>query len=392
MKLKQSPDDFIVEELTDTQPAEQGPFALYRLNKSGWTTPDAISVIRRRWNIDGRRVSYGGLKDRHAKTTQHITIYHGPHRNLSQDRLTLTYLGQAVEPFTSEQIRANRFGLVLRSMGVAEVDTALSVLGEVRDSGLPNYFDDQRFGSVGESGEFVAREMIRGDFEKALRLALVAPYEFDRASQKKEKAILSDCWGDWAACKSRLEKGHARSIVDYLVNHPGDYRGAVVRLRPELQGLYLSAYQSHIWNRMLARWLETNLEPERLSRIELARGPVPVPRSIPEDKRERWERLLLPLPSARIKPDITAAWTTIAEEVLAEDGLTLATMKIIGLDRPYFSKGERPGRISPDRLEWSAGDDERNRGRRKLMLNFELPRGSYATMLVKRITALVGNF
>lgn len=391
MKLKQSPDDFIVEELTDTQPVEQGPFALYRLNKSGWTTSDAISVIRRRWNIDGRRVSYGGLKDRHAKTTQHITIYHGPHRNLSQDRLTLTYLGQAVEPFTSEQIRANRFGLVLRSMGAAEVDTAVSALGEVRDSGLPNYFDDQRFGSVGESGEFVAREMIRGDFEKALRLALVAPYEFDRASQKKEKAILSDCWGDWVACKCRLEKGHARSIVDYLVNHPGDYRGAVVRLRPELQGLYLSAYQSHVWNRMLARWLEVNLEPERLSRIELARGPVPVPRSIPEEKRERWERLLLPLPSARIKPDITAAWTTIAEEVLAEDGLALATMKIPGVDRPYFSKGERPGRISPDRLEWNAGDDERNRGRRKLMLNFELPRGSYATMLVKRITALVAN-
>ncbi len=388
MKLKQSPDDFVVEELTDTVPVERGPFALYRLDKTGWTTPDALSVVKRRWNIDGRRLSYGGLKDRHAKTSQHFTIYHGPRRNLSQERIGVTCLGLAAEPFTAEQIRANRFGLVLRSMASADVERAIAALDEVRGAGVPNYFDDQRFGSVGESGEFVAREMIRGDFEKALRLALVSPYEFDRAAQKKEKAILTECWGDWAACKARLEKGHARSIVDFLAQHPTDFRGAVTRLRPELQGLYLSAYQSHVWNRMLARWLESNVEPERLARIELARGPVPAPRSIGEEKRERWERLLLPLPSARVKPDVSAAWPAIVESVLAEDGLTLATMRIAGVERPYFSKGERAGRVMPDRLEWTAGDDERNRGRRKLALNFELPRGSYATMLVKRITAV----
>ena len=388
MKLKQSPDDFIVEELTDTLPIDRGPFAFYRLEKSGWTTPDAVSILRRRWNIDGRRLSYGGLKDRHARTTQHITIYRGPERNLTHDRITVTFLGYVSEPFNAEQIRANRFRLVLRSMSPSDIEVAKAALEEIRVVGIPNYFDDQRFGSVGESGEFVAREMIRGDFEKALQLALVAPYEFDRAAQKKEKAILRECWGDWSNCKTRLEKGHARSIVDFLDHHPTDFRGAVARLRPELQGLYLSAYQSHIWNRMLARWLELNFEAEQLAKIELSRGPVPVPRSISDERRDRWHRLLLPLPSARIKPDHTAAWTTIAESVLAEDGLTLATMKIPGVDRPFFSKGERPGRMEPVALEWQSLADERHNGRMKLDLRFELPRGSYATMLVKRITAI----
>jgi tRNA pseudouridine13 synthase len=391
MKLKQSPDDFVVDELTETRPTDRGPFALYRLDKTGWTTPDALAVVRRRWQIDGRRLSYGGLKDRHARTSQHFTIHRGPVRNLTQDRIAVAFLGYTSEPFTADQIRANRFGLVLRSMAAGEIEASMAMLDEVRSVGVPNYFDDQRFGSVGDSGEFIAREMIRGDFEKALRLALVAPYEFDRAPQKKEKAILSECWGDWPACKARLEKGHARSIVDYLVHHPTDYRGAVARLRPDLQGLYLSAYQSHVWNRMLARWLEQNVEPERLAKIELARGAVPVPRSISEERRERWERLLLPLPSARIKPDATAAWPAIAESVLAEDGLSLATMKIPGMDRPFFSKGERAGRVLPERLEWSAGADDQNRGRKRLNLSFELPRGSYATMLVKRITAIVST-
>src|SRR6185369_14641181 len=42
MIVKQTPEDFRVEELTAARPAVSGPFALYRLEKSGWTTPDAL--------------------------------------------------------------------------------------------------------------------------------------------------------------------------------------------------------------------------------------------------------------------------------------------------------------------------------------------------------------
>ena len=67
--------------------------------------------------------------------------------------------------------------------------------------GVPNYFDDQRFGSVaGEGGEFIARLLVQGRFEDALRLALAAPYEYDRAAQKKEKR----CWRHTGAIGRRL--------------------------------------------------------------------------------------------------------------------------------------------------------------------------------------------
>ena len=58
MKLKQIPEDFQVEELTDITPVGQGSFALYRLEKSGWSTPDALSVVRRRWKLETRRLSF----------------------------------------------------------------------------------------------------------------------------------------------------------------------------------------------------------------------------------------------------------------------------------------------------------------------------------------------
>ena len=386
MKLKQQPDDFRVEELTDAVAGDAGEFALYRLDKTGWTTPDALSAIRRRWQIDARRLSYGGLKDRHAITSQHITIFRGPKRNLSHERVTVTYLGQRAEPFTAQGIRANRFTVVLRAMSDAAVSHAEVALREVADAGLPNYFDDQRFGSVGEGQEFVAKEMVFGRFERALWLALAAPYEFDRADAKREKATLIELWARWPECQAKLPKGHARSLVSYLAPHPTDFKGAVARLRPELQGLYLSAYQSYLWNKMLATWLTNTLGAANLTDVELKLGRVPAPVRVPDACRAAWESLTLPLPSARVKPEPGVSWLPIVEEVLKGEGLTLAELKVKGMQKPFFSKGDRPASVRPEHLTHVAEMDELNKGRRKLTLRFDLPRGSYATMLVKRVS------
>ena len=83
------------------------------------------------------------------------------------------------------------------------------------------------------------------------------------------------------------------------------------------------------------------------------------------------------------------AWLPIAEDVLRAEGLTLAELKIKGMQQPFFSKGDRAGCVRPANLGHADEPDDLNAGRRKLMLKFDLPRGSYATMLVKRVTAVV---
>jgi tRNA pseudouridine13 synthase len=386
MKLKQQPDDFRVEEIPSVAAGPVGAFAFYLLEKRGWTTPDALAAIRRRWKVDLRRLSYGGLKDRHAHTIQYFTIHNGPEKDLTHGTFQVTYLGRVAIAYSSEQIRANRFEITLRSLSNADVARAEAALPEVADVGVPNYFDDQRFGSVGDGTAFVAREMVLGNFEGALRLALAAPYEHDRADAKREKAILNARWGDWPAAKAELPRGHARSIVDYLVHHPTDFKGACARLRPELQGLYLSAWQSHLWNRMLSRWLTDRVPSEQLIQLRLKTGDVVMPKSMPDSARAEWDQLSLPLPSARLKLDPEAAWAGVVTAVMADEGIPLEEMRIKGMQKPFFSKGERVVKIAVGDLTWKAGDDELNRERRKLVFRFELPRGAYATMLVKRLT------
>lgn len=386
MKLKQLPQDFRVEELTSVVPGQTGPFAYYRLDKKNWTTPDALTAVRRRWNVPFSRISYGGMKDRHAHTSQFFTVFHGPKRNLSQPGIDITWLGQREQPYTSVDIDANRFILTLRSLSGTAIDKAREAVVAMERVGIPNYFDDQRFGSVAHAGQFVAKEMVLGRYEAALKLALAAPYEHDRGAAKREKELIREAWGDWPRLKAEIPRGHARSIVDHLVHHPTDFRGALERLKPELRSLYLAAWQSYLWNKMLATWLQTHVSPTHLLYVRSRFGEMPVPRRLSEKGLLEWQAMTLPLPSARLKIDPEAPWASLVETVMAQEELPLSEMKLKDFRKPFFSKGDRAAAIFPQGLQLEADSDNLHPGKQKLVLRFDLPRGCYATMIVKRLT------
>jgi tRNA pseudouridine13 synthase len=391
MKAKQSPDDFRVEELSAVNPSPHGRWALYRLDKIGWTTLDAVAAIRRRWRLHPRQLSFGGLKDRHAHTSQFLTIEGGPARGLTLDGVSLSYLGQTQGPFTSADIEANRFTITLRDLSLASATAVSAAAQELTNDGLPNYFDEQRFGSVSPDGRCVARQWVMGDYEGALRLALAQPYEHDRSSARRDKAVLSTHWGDWSTCLAKLGGRPARAVVAYLQARPGDFRGAMTRLSPELASLYLAAYQSHLWNRLLAGWLAARLPPAQRVAIPIQGRLLPAPSNLTEADRVELDRVTLPLPSARLKyddalPTAGAGWSDVLRQILADEGLELGQLKL--KDRkPFFSRGDRAVwvRLHDCRVEY--GPDDHHAGRFLATLRFDLPRGSYATLLIKRVTA-----
>jgi tRNA pseudouridine13 synthase len=244
---------------------------------------------------------------------------------------------------------------------------------------------------VDTGGEFMARRLILGDWEGGLRLALMAPYEHDRAAAKQEKAVLRKHWGEWPECARKLSKGPTRRIIEHLAAQPGDFRGAIARMRADLASLYLAAYQSHFWNRMLARWLERNLPTANRLMIRLKLDDVPMPRDLSQEQRAILAGLSLPLPSARLKYDeaiegAPADWPELLRETLAMEGFDLEKMKLQGLRKPFFSRGERAILCLPQNLSAERGVDQRNYNRSAVTLRFDLPRGSYATLLIKRIT------
>ena len=385
MKLKSLPEDFEVEELSDF-PLDGGPFAVYLLTKRSIGTPEAITAISTRWNFPRRVISYGGLKDKHAITRQWVTIHRGPRRDFREESLSLTYQGQANRPFGPQDISANRFHIVLRNLTEQAAQKILSVRESLSQFGVPNFYDDQRFGSLGESGEFIARPWCLGDYERTLWLAIAEPNSHDRPNDRDEKEIIRQLWGDWIACKGALRKSSSRSIITYLVDHPTRFREAVALLRQDLRSLWLAAYQSDLWNRCLAARLIQSVHSDRLYAVQLATSQVPFFTGLSADEDRELGGLTMPLPSARLHLE-PGPLLDLYERVLAEQGLSLRELRVKYPRDSFFSKGERQAIVKPENLRIDRhSDDDLNPGRQRLTLEFILPRGAYATILVKRLT------
>jgi tRNA pseudouridine13 synthase len=384
MKLKRLVEDFQVEEQVALS-TSVGPFALYQLTKQSLGTIEAANAISRRWKIDRRQIAFAGLKDKHAKTTQYVTIEHGPRRGLSQTNLQLDYVGQVSRAIHASDITSNCFIVVLRDLTQTDVEVAARELASARENGLPNYFDQQRFGSLGQSGQFMAKPWCLGDYELALKLALTDPRAGDSGDERTEKSILREHWGDWPMCLKRLPRSRWRGILAFLADRPDDFRHAIALVPQELRSLWLAAFQSHLWNQALAAFIRQLCRPEQCQRRVIGERELPFFVRLDPDQRERLSSASLPLPSARLHLQ-GHPLEALYNEVLANEGIELRQVRVKYPRDSFFSKGERAAAVQARQLEHEADDDELYAGKRKLTLRFTLPRGSYATILVKRIT------
>ena len=376
MHVSRASEEFEVEELSDL-PSTGGPFALYRLSKREIGTLEAADALSRRLNVNRRAIAWGGMKDRHAATRQLLTIRDGPRMDVHLDRASLEYLGQSPRAITAGDIRGNRFRMVLRgeSSPAAARSPIEDALRRLARDGMPNYFDDQRFGSVVDTGELVAVAWCRGEWERALRLALAEKNRHDGAAEAAERKVLRERWGDWAACKVALPRSHRRSLVTYLVDHPADFRGAFERIRVDLRRLYLAALQSAVWNAVLGPTLEATCGGSPLAHVRVGSAELPVFRELDDAQRAALAGLSIPLPSARARID-DAALRARFEAALAPLGLDLARMRVSHGRDAYFPRSSRPAVVVPAGLAHEWIDDGA-----ALLLRFELPRGSYATLL-----------
>jgi len=371
------------------EPGHDGRFVFYRLSKTGLGTLEALEAIRRRWNLSTGQIAHGGLKDKHAATIQYLTILGGPDRSLSQSSFELEPLGRLDRPYGPQGFRGNRFTIVIRDLSPTAADSVEKEALSLKQ-GIPNYFDDQRFGSLGKSGDFIAEAWVKGDQERALYLALAEPNDHDRPDTRAEKDILRAHWGNWVEAKAQLPRSHARSLVTYLVDHPTDFKGAFARLNKPLRSIYFSAYQSQLWNLLLGRWIQEIARPEQVLEVDFVSARLPLFRLLEPDQLKRLTAQPVPLPSAR-DPQPTGRLGEIAVALLAERGLNWESIRVRGLKDLFFSKGSRPAVMQPARLEVSRGADELYKGKIRITLAFELPRGAYATLLVKRLTLLQGG-
>lgn len=189
--LRATPDDFVVDELPAYEPCGEGEHTLARIEKRGLNTQDAVERIARALGVDPRDAGYAGLKDRHARTTQWISLPRvDPARALSLelDGVRVLEAGRHRNKLKTGHLRGNRF--TLRVSGVCDLDAALrhalAIETELRFHGCPNYYGEQRFGRDGANAARGVR-WLRGEvpaprdrFQRRLQVSAVQSTLFNQ--------------------------------------------------------------------------------------------------------------------------------------------------------------------------------------------------------------------
>jgi tRNA pseudouridine13 synthase len=384
MKLKQRPEDFQVTESWRFEEDPHGAHFVYLMDKQKLSTFEAVDRICTRFKIPRAAVSFCGLKDKQGRTTQLIALARRQ-VELQDPDLRLKPLGRTAHPLSAENTTSNRFAVTVRDLGPDDLARLLTSLAEVRRLGMVNYFDSQRFGSLKHGQGFIVKDLMRGDFEAALRNILARPSELDRSDDARVKAFWREHWGEWGRKNPHPGAEHYAAVIRHLRSHPQDYRGALLRTEPRWRGLQVFAYQSWLWNEGVKAYLREVVGIARLTSIRYQAGTLLFPYELDAQRSRALADRTFPLlaPATRFTDPVVER---AALAVLGREDMGLADLAVPGTPEIHFDPEERPLLVHPGRLAVGGPqEDELNRGRLRVNVAFTLPPGAYATLVVKRL-------
>ncbi|MBM3249226.1 MAG: tRNA pseudouridine(13) synthase TruD [Candidatus Omnitrophica bacterium] len=380
IKIKSVPEDFVVVESAELPLKSRGRFGIYLLKKKGWNTVGLLLELSRKLKIPYKNFAYGGKKDRHALTSQYVSIKGAGIKEIGEMDYSLELLGFLERPMAPDLIRGNKFSITVRNLRETEAQGAVEEIETVKAYGYPNYFDDQRFGGQNALGGFLAEKIIKGHFNGALKIYLCGQARMDAREGRKRKEFFSRNWGDWSKCNEKANTGYEKKVFDFLARHPKRFLPLLKQIPREILSVYFNAYQAFVWNEVLRRAVK-NTVSEKLRSYRGSCGDYLF------YDRAQVDRLKgLEIPTLAGKMDLKDALSAkLYTEVLEENGIKRAMFNKMKLRSPYFKSVLRKAIVFPKKLTFKVSPDELNRDRKKLSLSFTLGRGSYATMLVKRI-------
>jgi tRNA pseudouridine13 synthase len=392
MRIKTMPSDFAVSERLDLRLAPSGPWAIYRLSKEGRTTLEVQTQIATMLHLSRSKVVFPALKDRTAVATQHLSIPAGHPAHLAGTGFEAERIGYCSESLGPASLTGNAFTIIVRDLGKGETAALIQALHSIGREGLPNYFDVQRMGSFAPDWGFVGKAILERDAEAALRAYLAHPFLADPARVRRFKRQAAQLWPDWRAIMDVAPRpSNFRSVLTYLIDHPEGYRKALNLIPQRLLALYLAAYQSHLWNLIASACLEAaeGAGAKASPRIDIAGAELDACSDLTTEMLATLRRRMLPLPGHR---SVFPGWAApAAEAVFAREGLALNDLKARILQRAYLPKGRRPLWLVPGDLNIEAPfKDEKHPGREALRVGFALPRGSYATLVLRVAAARTG--
>ncbi|HEY8159789.1 MAG TPA: tRNA pseudouridine(13) synthase TruD [Methylobacter sp.] len=185
-KIRSIPEDFIVNEHLSFEPSGAGEHVFLQLEKKGENTEYIARQLARFASVRQRDVSYAGLKDRHAVTTQWFSVWlpgkaDPDWAQFESDNVKVLQAVRHARKLKRGVLSGNSFKLTIRDWQGDQAKT-VQQLEQIKANGIANYFGAQRFGNAGQNvskalamfnGAKVGRE------QRSIYLSAVRSYLFN---------------------------------------------------------------------------------------------------------------------------------------------------------------------------------------------------------------------
>ncbi|SFV64107.1 tRNA pseudouridine 13 synthase [hydrothermal vent metagenome] len=336
--FKQSPRDFVVEELPIYEFSGEGEHLILLVRKKNLSTNEMVGQIARYLGIKNREIGYAGLKDKHAMTKQYISL----HKKYEEAMEGFNFEGIKIisKTYHNNKIRighlkGNRFYIKIKKVNPTSAIKIDEALKNIKNNGMPNYFGYQRFGNDGDNhilGEKLAKGEARERNPRVKKLLI--------------NAYQSYLFNNWLS--KRLE---INSLVSSF--EPKDLAG---QLDIPLEELEKMKAQSHVFKLMSGDLME-HYPKGKLFEFEAT-----------ENDFSRFN-----------EHDISVTGLLCGKKVRVAEGLAGEIEK--KFDDEISADGAR-------RFAWIYPTDIEGRFNpieAQYELNFTLPKGSYATVLLEEI-------
>lgn len=382
-------------------------YTTFNLTKVNMDTFKAVNKICKSLKIPYKLISYSGLKDKQSISVQRISIkgnYIEKLRKLKLHDIFIRNISTTKNSLKLGSHLGNNFTITIRNIKNSKDLKADSqkIFNFLKEFGFPNYFGLQRFGTIRPNSHIVGYSLIKNDYENAFKEFVLRTYSTEPDESRKVRSALKKNENFKEALENfPIGLNYERRMIEYLIDNPRDYRGAIYTLSDDLIRLLISSFQSYIFNKMLSIRIKKGLplfKPivgDVVSILDDFNGNISSVKYIYGGLYDKYLEKAFELNRASVVMPIIGKLTnlddfplmgSIFRELTKEEMISLDVFKSELVNENEFKGSIRAITVKPWDLEMiELTEDDLYQGRKKVKFNFSLRKGSYATMLIREI-------
>ena len=264
-RLKTEPEDFVVEEESIFPPEDpDGSITVAVVKHRNWEMNRLVRRLGTNLRLGRGRIAFAGTKDKRSVATQLMT-FQAPQEAVAALDIPDVQILRAYRARSETRLGAligNDFRILVREIEGEEPGARVDMISDrLRQlGGFPNFFGVQRFGVTRPITHLIGKAMVRGDFEKAVMLYLGEETEYEFEECREARRFISES-RDFRKALEIFPQAltFERMMLTHLARENADFSGAIRTLPRNLVMMFVHAYQSYLFNRILSMRIDTGL-------------------------------------------------------------------------------------------------------------------------------------